>query len=60
MYETSDTKHYDYFDYLDADNTVQKFEPDSDMEFLSFKALMKAEWAERIAAVRRWHRFHPF
>lgn len=60
MYETSDTKHYDYFDYLDADNTVQKFEPDSDMGFLSFKALMKAEWAERIAAVRGWHRFHPF
>lgn len=62
MYETSDTKHYDYFDYLDADNAVQKFEPDSDMGFLSFKALMKAEWAERAAAANmsRWFRFHPF
>jgi hypothetical protein len=62
MYETSDTKHYDYFDYLDADNTVQKFEPDSDMEFLSFKALMKTEWSERSSTVNlsRWFRFHPF
>lgn len=62
MYETSDTKHYDYFDYMDTDNTVQKFEPDSDMDFLSFKALMKTEWAEKVAAakVSRWFRFHPF
>jgi hypothetical protein len=58
MYETSDTKHYDYFDYLDADNAVQNFEPDSDMDFLSFKALMKAEWAER-AGKASWFRFHP-
>jgi hypothetical protein len=47
MYETSDTKHYDYFDYIDAENTIQKFEPDSDMEFLTFKARMKTEWAEK-------------
>jgi len=62
MYETSDTKHYDYFDYLDADNAVQKFEPDSDMDFLSFKALMKVEWAEQTgkANLSRWFRFHPF
>jgi hypothetical protein len=62
MYETSDTKHYDYFDYLDSDSAVQKFEPDSDMDFLSFKALMKTEWAERMAAAKmsRWFRFHPF
>jgi predicted metal-dependent enzyme (double-stranded beta helix superfamily) len=60
MYETSDTKHYDYFDYLDADNTVQKFEPDSDMEFLSFKAQMKAESREKGAKPGRWLRFSPF
>lgn len=59
MYETSDTKHYDYFDYLDADNTVQKFEPDSDMDFLSFKALMKTEWSERVVK-GGWFRFTPF
>lgn len=44
MYEKSDTTHYDYFDYLDSDNKVQKFEPDSDMEFLTFKETIKAEW----------------
>jgi predicted metal-dependent enzyme (double-stranded beta helix superfamily) len=61
MYETSDTKHYDYFDYIDAENTIQKFEPDSDMEFLTFKARMKAEWAERPQEkVSRWFRFRPF
>ena len=62
MYETSDTKHYDYFDYLDADEVVQKFEPDSDMDFISFKAMMKAEWAEKVAKDNqgRWFRTHPF
>ena len=44
MYEKSDTTHYDYFDYLDSDNKVQKFEPDSDMEFLTFKETIRAEW----------------
>jgi uncharacterized cupin superfamily protein len=47
MYETSDTKHYDYFDYLDMDYKVQKFEPDSDMDFLTFKQTIRAEWASR-------------
>ena len=62
MYETSDTKHYDYFDYMDADNVIQKFEPDSDMDFLSFKARMKTEWSEKVATAKatRWFRFHPF
>jgi predicted metal-dependent enzyme (double-stranded beta helix superfamily) len=46
MYERSDTTHYDYFDYLDSDNKVEKFEPDSDMEFLRFKETMRAEWNE--------------
>jgi predicted metal-dependent enzyme (double-stranded beta helix superfamily) len=60
MYETSDTKHYDYFDYLDTDNVVQKFEPDSDMEFLAFKALMKTEWSQKVATEPgRWFRFPP-
>jgi hypothetical protein len=46
MYEDSDTTHYDYFDYLDGKKTGQ-FEPDSDMDFIEFKATMKKEWAER-------------
>jgi predicted metal-dependent enzyme (double-stranded beta helix superfamily) len=62
MYETSDTKHYDYFDYMDTENTAQKFEPDSDMDFLSFKATMKAEWIVKKEkdSLPHWFRFHPF
>jgi predicted metal-dependent enzyme (double-stranded beta helix superfamily) len=59
MYEISDTKHYDYFDYLDTDNSVQKFEPDSDMDFLTFKETIRAEWAQR-ASEPRWFRFQRF
>jgi predicted metal-dependent enzyme (double-stranded beta helix superfamily) len=46
MYKQGNTTHYDYFDYLDADGKTQQYEPDSDMEFLAFKALMKKEWME--------------
>jgi predicted metal-dependent enzyme (double-stranded beta helix superfamily) len=56
MYETSDTKHYDYFDYLDMDYKVQKFEPDSDMDFLTFKETIRAEWVRPV----RWFRFSRF
>jgi hypothetical protein len=51
MYESSDTAHYDYFDYLDGSDTKQQFEPDSDMEFIKFKNLMKREWAEKLKAI---------
>lgn len=47
MYDAANKAHYDYFDYLDADGKVQQYEPDSDMDFVAFKALMKAEWAKR-------------
>jgi hypothetical protein len=50
LYDTSDKKHYDYFDYLDADGKKQKYEPDSDMDFLEFKKRMKQEWA----SARKW------
>ena len=46
MYKRDNTNHYDYFDYLDVDGKTQQYEPDSDMEFLDFKALMKREWLE--------------
>ena len=49
MYDEKNQAHYDYFDYLDADGKVQQYEPDSDMDFMAFKKLMKAEWA-----ARRW------
>lgn len=47
MYEGEDRKHYDYFDYIDGIGTIQQYEPDSDMDFIEFKALMKREWAAR-------------
>ncbi len=46
MYKNNNTTHYDYFDYLDASGTTQQYEPDSDMDFLAFKALMRKEWLE--------------
>ena len=47
MYDSSNNKHYDYFDYLDADGVVQQYTPDSDMEFIDFKELMLEEWATK-------------
>lgn len=46
MYKHGNTLHYDYFDYIDADNKQQKFEPDSDMEYIEFKNTIKREWLE--------------
>ena len=47
MYDATDDKHYDYFDYLDADGKVQQYEPDSDMDYEAFKELMLEEWGAR-------------
>ena len=47
MYDGTDDKHYDYFDYLDETGAVQQYEPDSDMDFVRFKELMLDEWATR-------------
>lgn len=47
MYDGTDDKHYDYFDYLDADGKVQQYEPDSDMDYVAFQELMLEEWAAR-------------
>jgi len=44
MYEQDDRKHYDYFDYLDANGDKKQYEPDSDMDFVSFKDLMHLEF----------------
>jgi len=46
MYKQGNITHYDYFDYLDADGKVQQYEPDFDMDFVEFKALMRKEWLE--------------
>jgi hypothetical protein len=47
MYDETDDKHYDYFDYLDEKGAVQQYEPDSDMDYVAFKELMLEEWAMR-------------
>ena len=47
MYENENNRHYDYFDYLDDNGDKKQYEPDSDMDFVAFKELMKTEWANR-------------
>lgn len=47
MYGKDDLIHYDYFDYVDENGQIQQYLPDSDMDFLKFKALMKSEWDNR-------------
>ena len=51
-YDNSDNYHYDYFDYIDAAGKIQQYEPDSDMDFVKFKNLMKQEWVAR--PCNRW------
>jgi hypothetical protein len=46
-YDSKDKAHYDYFDYLDAENTKRQYEPDSDMDFVSFKRTVFSEWYSR-------------
>ena len=47
MYDATDKKHYDYFDYLDADGKIQQYTPDVDMDFVEFTQLMQEEWATK-------------
>ena len=47
MYDEKNNTHYDYFDYLDDTNEVQQYEPDSDMDFIGFKELIRTEWENR-------------
>jgi hypothetical protein len=44
MYSLDNKKHYDYFDYIDDNKNIVQYEPDSDMDFVKFKELMKKEW----------------
>jgi hypothetical protein len=54
MYDNADAKHYDYFDYLGEQNAKQQYEPDSDMDFLAFKELIRAEWGARTVKAPWW------
>jgi len=44
MYNAHSNNHYDYFDYIDESGKIQKYEPDSDMDFVDFKAKIREEW----------------
>ena len=44
MYDLEDQTHYDYFDYLGTKGDTAHYEPDSDADFVWFKAQMKSEW----------------
>jgi len=46
-YDEEDNQHYDYFDYIDDDGKQQKYTPDSDMDFVAFKQLMRKEYLEQ-------------
>ncbi len=47
LYDENDKIHYDYFDYLGEKNAKSQYEPDSDMDFIEFKKLMKKEWENK-------------
>ena len=51
MYDNENTMHYDYFDYLDDERNIKQYEPDSDMDFISFKNKMKEEWNNYIKKI---------
>ncbi|HEY0149789.1 MAG TPA: cysteine dioxygenase family protein [Allosphingosinicella sp.] len=48
LYGDDNDTHWPYFDYLGKDS-IEHFDPNSDADFLAFKATMKEEWAKRPA-----------
>lgn len=48
MYDESDRNHYAFFDYkVEDSDKIDKFDPDSDMDFLLFKETIKKEWLSK-------------
>lgn len=47
MYDENNKSHYDYFDYIDGNGHKQQYEPDSDMDFVEFKELIRKEWLNK-------------
>ncbi|KAK0549523.1 hypothetical protein OC844_006857 [Tilletia horrida] len=41
-----DNEHYEYFDWIKDEKLIEHFEPDSDWDFLTFKELIRAEYAQ--------------
>lgn len=44
-YPDNDTIHWEYFDYIDGE-TIKQFTPNSDWEYIEFRALIREEWAK--------------
>ncbi|NOH99795.1 hypothetical protein F0241_01495 [Vibrio kanaloae] len=45
QYSDSNTLHYEYFDFInDQNDKIEQFYPNSDMNFIKFKNIVKAEW----------------
>ena len=53
MYGVKNSVHYDYFDYISEKGTIEHYNPDSDMDYMSFKAQIKQEWDAYLSTVRR-------
>lgn len=60
MYDEQSNNHYDYFDYADVSGNIQQYEPDSDMDFVDFKQLMKEEWNNRPNQANLWNYMYSF
>jgi len=41
IYIQNDNNRYDYFYYINSNNKLQQYEPNSDMDFVIFKQLKK-------------------
>ena len=54
MYEGDNDIHYDYFDYIDADGVKQYYEPDSDLDFIQFKEIIKEEWEKSDNKIKKY------
>lgn len=52
MYSDDDNIHYDYFDYVGEGGKIEQYDPDSDMEFIAFKELIRKQWNERPLLLR--------
>lgn len=52
MYDSANLTHYDYFDYIDENGSIQQYTPDSDMDFVLFKEKMREEWDSAPAHLR--------
>ncbi|CAF0872582.1 unnamed protein product [Didymodactylos carnosus] len=48
QYGKEDTKHYEYFDYINNDGkSINHFNPISDMDYMEFRDAIKREWTEK-------------